>query len=208
MNGPLSEQHLADMTPQACPAGIHADWAVDSERDHACPWCRIAELEAQAAAANTTQITKLGQQLACRSFYLAESEDAEDGPTLHTTADAAKAWCDEVEPGEWFEDDGVWVQCDTDPDTDRPTTRGAGTVTPLTVQGDGIIAEAERIRQELLAAGAKVPVLTEVRDSQRDEIRRLQTEQGEVMKALGCDGVEEWDEVVHRARQLVGGGDR
>jgi hypothetical protein len=152
------------------------------------------------------RVAELEQQLAVRTFYLADSEGAEDGPTLHTTHEAAIAWCDEVEPGEWYEDDGLWVQCDTDPDTDRPTTRGAGTVTPLTVSGDGIVAEAERIRQELVKAGAKVPVLIEVRDSQRDEIRRLQTEQGEVMQALGCGRYDEWDEVLHRARQLAAKG--
>jgi hypothetical protein len=59
---PLSEQHLADMTPQACPAGLHADWAVDSEHDHACPWCRIAELEAQAA--------KVAEFVAARAEYV------------------------------------------------------------------------------------------------------------------------------------------
>lgn len=28
---------LDRMTPQTCPAGIHADWAVDSEHTHDCP---------------------------------------------------------------------------------------------------------------------------------------------------------------------------
>ncbi|MFD3741111.1 hypothetical protein [Streptomyces sp. NPDC058629] len=40
------------LNPQQCPAGQHADWLVDSEYTHACPWCRIAELEAQAADSN------------------------------------------------------------------------------------------------------------------------------------------------------------
>lgn len=37
---------LARMTPQQCPEGVHADWAVDSEDAHACPWCLIADLNA------------------------------------------------------------------------------------------------------------------------------------------------------------------
>lgn len=45
------KQQLAEyepLNPQQCPKGIHADWLVDSEHTHACPWCRIAELEAAA----------------------------------------------------------------------------------------------------------------------------------------------------------------
>ena len=33
------------LAPQQCPAGKHAEWLVDSEYAHACPWCRIEELE-------------------------------------------------------------------------------------------------------------------------------------------------------------------
>lgn len=84
---------------------------------------RNAELEARAAGPVTT-------------WFLADSEGAEGGPTLHATLDAAKAWCDGFEQAEWFEQDGVWVQCTCDPDTDRPTGRGAGTVTPLAVPAD------------------------------------------------------------------------
>ncbi|WP_399554206.1 hypothetical protein OG582_40490 (plasmid) [Streptomyces anulatus] len=42
------EAQLAEyevMNPQQCPAGQHPDWLVDSEHTHACPWCRIAQLE-------------------------------------------------------------------------------------------------------------------------------------------------------------------
>jgi hypothetical protein len=184
--------------------------AAQQQADYAEAVATVARLEQKRveleriANAEHERVAELEQQLAVRSFYLADSEDAENGPTLHTTADAAKAWCDEVEPGDWFEDEGgVWVQCDTDPDTDRPTTRGAGTVTPLTVQGDGIVAEAERIRQALLEKARKLASLTEVRESERDFIRELQVQQGEVMKALGCGRHDEWDDVVHRARQLA-----
>ncbi|MEV7112373.1 hypothetical protein [Streptomyces anulatus] len=47
------EKQLAEyevMNPQQCPAGKHADWLVDSEHTHACPWCRIEQLEAEEAA--------------------------------------------------------------------------------------------------------------------------------------------------------------
>ncbi|MFJ5151415.1 hypothetical protein ACIQCF_07470 [Streptomyces sp. NPDC088353] len=43
------ESELAEyepLNPQQCPKGLHADWLIDSEHTHACPWCRIAELEA------------------------------------------------------------------------------------------------------------------------------------------------------------------
>jgi hypothetical protein len=83
---------------------------------------RNAELEARAAGPVTT-------------WFLADSEGAEGGPTLHATLDAAKAWADGVEAAEWVEQDGVWVQCICDPDTDRPTHRGAGTVMPLALSG-------------------------------------------------------------------------
>ncbi|GGW99009.1 hypothetical protein [Streptomyces chartreusis] len=39
----LSEYEV--MNPQQCPAGKHADWLVDSERTHACPWCEIERLK-------------------------------------------------------------------------------------------------------------------------------------------------------------------
>ena len=37
------------MNPQQCPKGIHADWLVDSENTHACPWCQIDELKNRTA---------------------------------------------------------------------------------------------------------------------------------------------------------------
>jgi hypothetical protein len=33
----------AVLNPQQCPKGIHADWMVDSEYTHACPWCALHE---------------------------------------------------------------------------------------------------------------------------------------------------------------------
>lgn len=48
------------LNPQQCPAGTHADWLVDSEHAHACPWCenerlraRVAELEGGANGPDT-----------------------------------------------------------------------------------------------------------------------------------------------------------
>ncbi|MEU9498193.1 hypothetical protein [Streptomyces sp. NPDC048196] len=35
------------MNPQQCQASKHADWLVDSEHTHACPWCEIARLRAE-----------------------------------------------------------------------------------------------------------------------------------------------------------------
>ena len=43
----LSEYEV--LSPQQCPKGVHADWLVDSEYAHACPWCQIEELRAQLA---------------------------------------------------------------------------------------------------------------------------------------------------------------
>ncbi|MFM9616804.1 hypothetical protein ACKI14_02440 [Streptomyces turgidiscabies] len=37
------------LAPQQCPAGLHADWLVDSEYAHACPWCQIDRLRTDAA---------------------------------------------------------------------------------------------------------------------------------------------------------------
>lgn len=39
---------LDALTPQQCTAGKHADWAVDSEHAHACPWCEIDRLREEA----------------------------------------------------------------------------------------------------------------------------------------------------------------
>jgi pyruvate-formate lyase-activating enzyme len=37
------------LTAQQCQAGKHADWLVDSELAHACPWCQAEELRARVA---------------------------------------------------------------------------------------------------------------------------------------------------------------
>ena len=38
------------LNPQQCPAGTHADWLVDSEHTHACPWCEVDRLRAELTA--------------------------------------------------------------------------------------------------------------------------------------------------------------
>jgi hypothetical protein len=38
------------LNPQQCPAGLHADWLVDSEYTHTCPWCELDRLRAELAA--------------------------------------------------------------------------------------------------------------------------------------------------------------
>lgn len=44
------------LSPQQCPKGLHADWLVDSEYAHACPWCRVAELEAAAVCPSVARL--------------------------------------------------------------------------------------------------------------------------------------------------------
>lgn len=53
----MNDTEWESMIPETCPAGIHANWAHDSDDDrpHACPWCRIAELEAELAEARQDQ---------------------------------------------------------------------------------------------------------------------------------------------------------
>lgn len=46
----VRRQHTEMLAPQQCPAGLHADWLVDSEYTHACPWCQIEKLHTDAAA--------------------------------------------------------------------------------------------------------------------------------------------------------------
>ena len=95
--------------------------------------CLAAEANAEALRVRNVELE--ARAGAPATWFLADSEGAEGGPTLHATLDAAKAWADGVEAAEWVEEDGVWVQVHCDQDTDRPTHRGAGTVTPLTLAG-------------------------------------------------------------------------
>ncbi|MFE5895872.1 hypothetical protein ACFQ67_00325 [Streptomyces sp. NPDC056488] len=85
-------ENYEQLNPQQCPKGLHADWLVDSEYAHACPWCRIAELEALTPAPIQTCRTcgagyNLGQPCqvcAYRALVAAElkrqQEDPHDGP--------------------------------------------------------------------------------------------------------------------------------
>ncbi|MGW2010958.1 hypothetical protein [Streptomyces nigrescens] len=40
------------MNPQQCQAGKHADWLVDSEYTHACPWCALDDAARVSEALN------------------------------------------------------------------------------------------------------------------------------------------------------------
>ncbi|MEV6133105.1 hypothetical protein AB0M05_41005 [Streptomyces violaceusniger] len=44
---PERDDSLDTMTPQTCPKGVHADWAVDSEDTHTCPWCALDQARAE-----------------------------------------------------------------------------------------------------------------------------------------------------------------
>lgn len=44
------------LSAQQCPKGLHPDWLVDSEYARACPWCRIAELEAAAVCPSVARL--------------------------------------------------------------------------------------------------------------------------------------------------------
>jgi hypothetical protein len=53
---------LADyevMNPQQCQAGKHADWLVDSEYAHACPWCEVERLKAELTEAHQKKTAAL-----------------------------------------------------------------------------------------------------------------------------------------------------
>lgn len=43
------------LNPQQCPAGKHADWLVDSEHTHTCPWCELEKAQARVADWNGTR---------------------------------------------------------------------------------------------------------------------------------------------------------
>ncbi|MFC1260695.1 MULTISPECIES: hypothetical protein [Streptomyces] len=73
------------LNPQQCPAGKHADWLVDSEYAHACPWCRVAELEAERHTTNEA-LSDAAEQLRRDRDRIAELEHPSTGP------DTLAAW--------------------------------------------------------------------------------------------------------------------
>ncbi|MGW5291564.1 hypothetical protein [Streptomyces bacillaris] len=93
------------LNPQQCPAGKHADWLVNSEYTHACPWCRIAELEAQAekvtafAAQRAEYVTSI---LNChpdnKHDYYRWQGHAESRRQLSQALGLPVAWPTEMEP--------------------------------------------------------------------------------------------------------------
>lgn len=64
MSTPLSDAQLAAITAQPldrftvqqCPAGVHADWAADTENAHACPWCEVERLRAELTQARAARL--------------------------------------------------------------------------------------------------------------------------------------------------------
>lgn len=66
------------LNPQQCPAGKHADWLVDSEYTHACPWCRIAELERPAVEAKRNEIRQSYAELVAAAEETKDFEGAFD----------------------------------------------------------------------------------------------------------------------------------
>lgn len=73
------------LNPQQCPTGLHADWLVDSEHTHACPWCRIAELEAELAAAKDRHKENLrhaDEHLRAMNAELQRYADGTEAPVL------------------------------------------------------------------------------------------------------------------------------
>lgn len=76
--------HLDEMTAQQCPAGVHADWAVNSEHAHACPWCELdrlrAELE-QARAAHFREAARLIEEVGLDDDAVNLLDNVADGLT-------------------------------------------------------------------------------------------------------------------------------
>jgi len=58
------------LNPQQCPAGKHADWLVDSEHTHTCPWC---ELEARPSRTKVLrEAAELGRELSRQGYSAQE----------------------------------------------------------------------------------------------------------------------------------------
>lgn len=81
------------LTPQQCPAGKHADWLVDSEYAHACPWCEIERLRARALTASEYNAAWHAVE------GTAGQEGADPGTILHAVLDRLGiAWQDAARP--------------------------------------------------------------------------------------------------------------
>ena len=51
LSAAIPAQPLDRFIVQQCPAGVHADWAADTEDAHVCPWCEVEQLRAELASA-------------------------------------------------------------------------------------------------------------------------------------------------------------
>ncbi|MEU8537559.1 hypothetical protein [Streptomyces parvulus] len=77
LQSPETVKQLAEyerLNPQQCPAGQHADWLIDSQYAHACPWCRIAELQAERHTTNEA-LSDAAEQLRANRDRIAELEN-------------------------------------------------------------------------------------------------------------------------------------
>ncbi|MFJ1995282.1 hypothetical protein [Streptomyces asiaticus] len=78
---PQPDRETDVMTPQQCPKGLHADWMVDSEHAHACPWCELDQARAElgrATRAFETLMQKHDKTKAERDELLDELGGRED----------------------------------------------------------------------------------------------------------------------------------
>jgi hypothetical protein len=115
-----------------------------------------------------------------RELYLAQYEGVE--PELFTTAEAARAYCDDVAPSDahgkcwdWtINEHGVHVQFWTHPDDDRPMSDTSGYVTPIVVQGDEPLSELEQLRARVAELEAERHSTNEALDDVVQELRARQ----------------------------------
>lgn len=92
-----------------------------------------------------------------RELFLALYDGTE--PELFTTAEAARACCNDLAPvdahgncWDWTVNEfGVHVQFWTHPDDDRPLSETSGSVTPIVVQGDDDLSELAQLRARVAA---------------------------------------------------------
>lgn len=153
-------------------AALEADRSVDLPRLRAdiSAWskrCRGAESGLRALRVQLAEAQAVVAAGPTTVWWLADYEGAENGPSLHATADSAKEWCAEWSTGDpywdWVEQDGVWEQWACDTDTDRPVSRGPGTATPTTVQG--VTASVDDLAERL--TGANLALFEEEQDTAR-----------------------------------------
>ncbi|MFF3511591.1 hypothetical protein [Streptomyces sp. NPDC002573] len=113
-------------------------------------------------------------------------------PELFTTAEAARAFCDDIAPvdahgkcWDWtVNEHGVHVQFWTHPDNDQPLSETSGSVTPIVVQGAEPVSELEQLR-------ARVAELEAERHTTNEALADVTVAQraAEAAAAPGPDGI-------------------